>query len=49
MTTAFVCSNSRANNGKLMEVVDEIKTEGKNKQYDFTIGVSGGVDSNFQH
>jgi N-acetyl sugar amidotransferase len=32
---------------KLKEVVDKIKREGKNKEYDCIIGVSGGVDSTY--
>jgi len=32
---------------KLIEIVNEIKKAGKNKQYDCIIGVSGGVDSTY--
>ena len=32
---------------KLKEIVDKIKREGKNKEYDCIIGVSGGVDSTY--
>lgn len=31
----------------LEQIIDKIKTEGKNKQYDCLIGVSGGVDSTY--
>ncbi len=32
---------------KLIQIVDKIKKEGKGKQYDCLIGVSGGVDSTY--
>ncbi len=32
---------------KLLEIIDKIKKEGKNKKYDCVIGVSGGTDSSF--
>jgi len=32
---------------KLEEIADKIKTDGKKKEYDCIIGVSGGVDSSF--
>lgn len=36
-------------NERLIEMVNKIKKQGRNKEYDFTIEVSGGADSNFQH
>ncbi|MHC5113739.1 MAG: N-acetyl sugar amidotransferase [Planctomycetota bacterium] len=32
---------------KMMEVVDQIKTQGADKEYDCIIGLSGGVDSSY--
>jgi len=32
---------------KLLEMVDQIKKDGKNKKYDLIIGVSGGCDSSY--
>lgn len=32
---------------KLQEIVDRIKVEGKNKEYDSILGISGGVDSTY--
>lgn len=34
-------------NKKLMEIIDEIKKEGRHRKYDCVIGVSGGTDSSY--
>ena len=42
----YRCSNE-SNSARLADIVNKIKTAGKNKAYDCIIGVSGGVDSTY--
>ena len=32
---------------KLSDILDKVKSEGKNKKYDCIIGLSGGIDSSY--
>jgi len=40
-------SDEATNNAKLNEIIKTVKKEGKNKEYDCLIGLSGGIDSSY--